>query len=276
MPVVLFHVDAFTDVPFRGNPAAVCLLDEPRDAEWMQQVAHEMNLSETAFVAPAGETFSLRWFTPEVEVHLCGHATLASAHVLWETGRLPVTAAARFETLSGVLDVRLQADGWIALDFPAILARPGAVPDSVVEALGVVPIAMHACGPRWLVEVESEKIVRGLAPDFTRMRSVLGRAVIVTARSDDPSHDFISRYFAPWVGVNEDPVTGVAHCCLGPYWGPRLGKTVMTAYQASARGGTVRVEVRGGRVLLSGQAVTVAEGELRSGEFRGRTTFEVK
>ncbi len=261
MPVLVFHVDAFTDIPFRGNPAAVCLLHEPRDAEWMRLVAREMNLSETAFVAPAGDMFSLRWFTPEVEVDLCGHATLASAHVLWEIGRLPGPDAARFDTRSGLLEVR-RSDKWIVLDFPAIPAEPGTVPPQVVEALRVDPVATLVCGPRWLIEVDREETLRALAPDFARMRSVPGRAVMVTARSDDPSHDFVSRYFAPWVGVNEDPVTGVAHCCLGPYWGARLGKTVMTGHQASARGGTVKMEVRGARVMLSGQAVTVAAGAL--------------
>jgi len=262
MAVLLFQVDAFTDVPFHGNPAAVCLLDEPRGAEWMRLVAHEMNLSETAFLAPAGDAFSLRWFTPEVEVDLCGHATLASAHVLWEIGRLPGPETARFHTRSGLLEVRRQTDGWIGLDFPAIPAEPGTVPPPVVEALGVDPIATLVCGPRWLIEVDRKETVLALAPDFARMRSVAGRAVMVTAPGAGAVHDFVSRYFAPWVGVNEDPVTGVAHCCLGPYWGARLGRTALTGYQASARGGTVKVEVRGSRVTLSGQAVTVMAGAL--------------
>ena len=264
MPVPIFHVDAFTDRPFAGNPAAVCLLDRPRDEQWMQSVAREMNLSETAFLLPTGDRFSLRWFTPTLEVDLCGHATLASAHVLWETGRLPAEATASFETRSGLLEVR-QREGWIVLDFPGIAGGSGPVPPAVVEALGARPQGVAVCGPRWLVELDDEDAVRALSPDFSRMRSVPGRAVIVTAVSTTPSeYDFVSRYFAPWVGVNEDPVTGVAHCCLGPYWGARLGKTRMRGRQVSARGGTVRVELQGERVLLGGKAVTVAFGELRT------------
>jgi PhzF family phenazine biosynthesis protein len=264
MSVALFHVDAFTDQAFGGNPAAVCLLDAPRDAEWMRLVAREMNLSETAFLLPAGDRFSLRWFTPRTEVDLCGHATLASAHVLWETGRLRASAAARFETRSGLLEVR-QAEGLIVLDFPAIACEPRSIPPALMEAIGGTPSLTAACGPRWLVELESEEAVRALSPDFSRMRAVPGRAVIVTATSARSEYDFVSRYFAPWVGVDEDPVTGVAHCCLGPYWGTRLGKTVMRGLQASLRGGTVTVELRGERVLLGGRAVTVAAGELFPG-----------
>jgi len=263
MAISIFHVDAFTDAPFHGNPAAVCLLDGRRDAEWMQLVAREMNLSETAFVMPSAARWSLRWFTPEVEVDLCGHATLASAHVLWETSRLAADSPAQFETRSGALDVRRQADGWIVLDFPAIALKPADVPLPVVDALGIKPVTTRACGPRWLVEADREETVRSLAPDFGRMRSVPGRAVMVTAPGGGPGYDFVSRYFAPWVGVDEDPVTGVAHCCLGPYWGHRLGKKRLRGFQASPRGGTVVVELRGDRVLLSGQAVTVAAGELR-------------
>ena len=263
MPVHVFHVDAFAEEPFQGNPAAVCLLDEPREASWMRLVARELNLSETAFLWPAGSRFSLRWFTPEVEVNLCGHATLASAHTLWETGRLAPSAPALFKTRSGLLGVRRRADGWIELDFPAIPAEPGDVPPVVIESLGVAPRATSVCGPRWLVEADDEETVRGLAPDFGLMRSVAGRAVMVTAAARRPGYDLVSRYFAPWVGVNEDPVTGVAHCSLGPYWAPRLAKTTMTGFQASARGGTVRVELRGNRALLSGRAVTVVTGSLQ-------------
>jgi PhzF family phenazine biosynthesis protein len=261
MPLKIVQVDAFTDQPFRGNPAAVCVLPEPRDDRWMQEVAREMNLSETAFLLREGDGFRLRWFTPAVEVDLCGHATLASAHVLWEDGHLEHGRPARFHTRSGLLTAERDGE-WIELDFPAKPEEEAVASADLVRALGVTPTYVGRSHFDLLVEVESEAAVRGLRPDMGRLRSVPARGVIVTSRADSPEYDFVSRFFAPRVGVDEDPVTGSAHCCLGPYWQKRLGKDEFVAYQASARGGVVRVRVVDDRVRLAGRAVTVLKAEL--------------
>ncbi len=255
------QVDAFTNRPFAGNPAAVCVLETPRDAAWMQQVALEMNLSETAFLHRQGDGFNLRWFTPTVEVDLCGHATLASAHILWEEGHLAPDEQARFYTRSGLLTASRQGD-WIELDFPAKLEQADPEPPDLASALGVVPRYIGKNQFDYLVEVASEAELRALRPDFTRLRSLPVRGVIVTSRADAKEYDFVSRFFAPGSGIDEDPVTGSAHCCLGPFWQQRLGKDTFMAYQASPRGGVVRVRVAGDRILLGGQAVTVLRGEL--------------
>jgi PhzF family phenazine biosynthesis protein len=260
MPQTIVQVDAFTDTPFTGNPAGVCLLAAPRDEAWMQHVAREMNLSETAFLHPEGEGYRLRWFTPLVEVPLCGHATLASAHLLYETGTLDPAATARFFTLSG--EMRATKDGdWLTLDFPSRPVAPQPAPFDIAAALGV-PVLNIAGNQhnRWLAEIASEEQLRALRPDFTAMMGVYG--VIATCRATTPGYDFMSRFFAPSVGINEDPVTGGAHCSLTPYWAEKLGKTEMVGYQASPRGGVVRVRLAGDRVHLSGQAVTVLRGEL--------------
>jgi len=254
-------VDAFAVRPFEGNPAAVCVLEEPAEVAWMQLVAREMNLSETAFLHPIAGGYALRWFTPAVEVKLCGHATLASAHTLWETGALAPDQAARFHTLSGWLTCR-RADEWIEMDFPAQAAQPCPTPAGLGEALGCEPRFVGANGMDYLVEVANEGVLRRLRPDFTALGALPVRGVIVTSRSDSAEFDFVSRFFAPAAGVNEDPVTGSAHCALGPYWQAKLGQADFTAYQASARGGVVRVGVRGDRVLLGGQAVTMSRVEL--------------
>jgi len=264
MPVPLFQVDAFTDRLFAGNPAGVCLLDAPESAEWMRLVAREMNLSETAFAVSGDDGFSLRWFTPVVEVDLCGHATLATAHVLWETGRLAPEVPARFHTRSGLLTARRVGE-WIAIDFPRLPFAAGPIPAEVTQALGVEARLTGLFGPKWLIEVESEAAVRAVRPDFVRLRSIPGRGVVVTSAADRASvYDFISRYFAPWVGVDEDPVTGSVHCCLGPFWSERLGKRELLACQASSRGGWLRIKVTDDRVELAGRAVTVLRGELRA------------
>jgi PhzF family phenazine biosynthesis protein len=255
------QVDAFTAEPFAGNPAAVCLLPAARDEKWMQRVAREMNLSETAFLVRQADGFDLRWFTPAVEVDLCGHATLASAHVLWEEGHLDPAAQARFHTRSGLLTADRRGD-WIELDFPATAAEPAEAPPYFAGALGVTPRFIGRSRFDYLVEVGSEAEVRALAPDLSALRRLQVRGVIVTSRADSGDFDFVSRFFAPGAGVDEDPVTGSAHCTLGPYWRGRLGKDELLAYQASARGGVVRVSVRGDRVGLGGQAVTVLRGEL--------------
>jgi PhzF family phenazine biosynthesis protein len=260
MPPV-FHVDAFADRPFTGNPAAVCLLTEPGEAGWMQRVAAEMHLSETAFLSPREGGWDLRWFTPAVEVNLCGHATLASAHVLWETGRLGVGARARFHTRSGWLEAR-QDGATIVLDFPAKVAKAARPPRGLLGALGVPAQFVGRSEYDFLVEVDAAEVVRSVRPDFARLAQIPVRGVIVTSRSDDPAFDFVSRFFAPASGVNEDPVTGSAHCTLGPFWQERLGRDRLVAWQASARGGRVAVRVVGDRVELGGCAVTTARGEL--------------
>ena len=261
MATRIYQVDAFTDRAFAGNPAAVCLLSAPRHEAWMLQVAREMNLSETAFLLAQDDGFALRWFTPTTEVDLCGHATLASAQVLWESGVLPSGQPARFHTRSGLLTAR-QNDGLIELDFPALAQTAAPVPPALLAALGVEPVYVGQFGGRYLLQVESEAIVRNLKPDFQALRALPGRGVAVTSVSVSPSYDFVSRYFAPWVGIDEDPVTGSAHCCLGPFWGARLGKERLTAMQASARGGIVHIRLQGERVVLGGHAVTVLRGEL--------------
>jgi PhzF family phenazine biosynthesis protein len=263
MAIDLYQVDAFTDHAFAGNPAAVCLLPEPREAEWMQKVAREMNLSETAFLVPRGGGFDLRWFTPAVEVELCGHATLASAHVLWQSGNLAPAEAAHFHTLSGLLTARRRGDGWIELDFPARTAEPVSAPPGLVEALGVeTPVFVGKSRYDYLLELPSEAEVRSLQPNFGRLRTLPVRGVIVTARASSAPFDFVSRFFAPGSGIDEDPVTGSAHCTLGPYWRERLGRDDFLAYQASERGGVLQVRVAGERVELAGQAVTVLQGNL--------------
>lgn len=261
MTISLFHVDAFTEAPFAGNPAAVCLLTEPRDDLWMQNVAREMNLSETAFLLSQENSYSLRWFTPTVEVDLCGHATLASAHILWTQGLLPSSEQARFQTRSGLLTAE-RSDQLIELNFPALSLLPAVAPVALCRALGVEPIYVQKFGTRYLIEVADESAVRALRPDFTALRTMDERGVVVTSRTASGDHDFVSRYFAPWVGIDEDPVTGSVHCALTPYWAAQLGKQELVAYQASARGGLLYVRLEGDRVVLGGHAVTIAKGEL--------------
>ncbi len=258
----LLQVDAFTDRPFRGNPAAVCLLDHERDATWMQSVGSEMNLSETAFLLPRSDGWSLRWFTPTVEVDLCGHATLASAHALWEERLLAPTETARFHTRSGLLTAKKNGD-WIELDFPVTPEQQAEAPPALLEALGVTtPRHVGRNKFDYLVEVASEDEVRRLKPDHATLRQIPVRGVIVTSRSANGDYDFVSRFFAPGSGIDEDPVTGSAHCCLTPYWAERLGKNELIAYQASPRGGMLRVRIDGDRVKLAGRAITVLRGEL--------------
>ncbi len=261
MAQTIFQVDAFTDKPFAGNPAGVCILSEPRDESWMQNVAREMNLSETAFLLKEQDGFNLRWFTPAVEVDLCGHATLASAHILWEEGYLKPEEQARFNTRSGLLTAERQ-DDWIEMNFPATPEEPAEAPADLIEALGVPAAYVGKNRFDYLVEVDSEEVVRNMQPDFTLLAKVPARGIMVTSIPSTQDYDFVSRFFAPQVGINEDPVTGSAHCCLGPYWNKRLEKNEFVACQASARGGIIRVRVDGDRVYLGGQAVTVLRAEL--------------
>jgi PhzF family phenazine biosynthesis protein len=261
MGQTIVQVDAFTDRPFAGNPAAVCILPGARDEAWMQAVAREMNLSETAFLHPDDDGWELRWFTPSTEVDLCGHATLASAHVLWEDGRLPARDEARFHTRSGLLTARREG-AWISMNFPAKPEEEAAPSPELVRALGAEPVYVGRSHFDFLVELESEEEVRALRPDLGLLRQVAARGIIVTSRSETPGTDFVSRFFAPRVGVDEDPVTGSAHCCLAPFWAARLGRSELVGFQASERGGTVRVRTAGDRVHLGGQAVTVLRAEL--------------
>lgn len=278
MDVPIFIVDSFTDRAFSGNPAAVCLLNEPATEEWMQAVAAEMNLSETAFLVPNAAAWSLRWFTPSVEVDLCGHATLAAAHVLFTTPVADSGSAGgdllQFSTRSGVLTAARNG-ATISMDFPATPARPAAPPDALLACLlpggpPLQPVASARNEADWLIELGGEDAVRSLQPDFRALAGFDARGVIVTAAAGartlrtHPEADFVSRFFGPAVGVDEDPVTGSAHCTLGPWWSDRLERDDLTGLQLSARGGAVEVKVRGDRVTLSGAAVTVLEGRLRA------------
>ena len=281
--MLVYHVDAFAQRPFAGNPAGVCLLSQPRDASWMHSLALELNLAKTAFVLREGadQSFRLRWFGMDGESQLCGHATLAAAHVLWQSALAPPAAPIRFLTASGTLQARQLGAGWIELDFPAEVAVEESQP-ALAAALGVEPRWMGRNRLHFLVEVESEEVVRAVKPDFRRLAAVLSPAygVSVTARAAaartaPPSAfgpagtageiDFVSRFFAPPIGVDEDAVTGSAHCALGPYWAAKLGKLELSAYQASSRGGALRVRVAGDRVHLAGQAVSLLRSELLLG-----------
>ncbi len=261
MGPTIFHVDAFTDTVFSGNPAGVCVLEDSKEVRWMQNVAREMNLSETAFLKREGTGYSLRWFTPAVEVDLCGHATLASAHILLQEGFLKPNETAHFQTLSGPLAATKRGK-WIELDFPLVPVEKSEPPRDLIEALGVTPSYVGKSRLDYLVEIDSEKVLRNLTPDLAALQRVSSRGVIVTSRPESSHFDFVSRFFAPQVGINEDPVTGSAHCSLGPYWRDKLQKNELLAYQASPRGGIIRVRVGDERVFLGGQAVTVLRAEL--------------
>jgi predicted PhzF superfamily epimerase YddE/YHI9 len=258
--VRIVQVDAFTDRAFSGNPAAVCVLPEAADEAWMQRVALEMNLSETAFLVARADGYDLRWFTPSVEVDLCGHATLASAHVLWEDGHTKEDDIS-FHTRSGVLTAARDGS-WIVLDFPARAAVVTEVPAAVLEGVGGAPIVCARSEGSYFLEYATEEEVRDLTPNFSKLGSLADAYVSVSAAASTPGFDFVSRFFAVTAGIDEDPVTGSAHCTLGPWWAAKLGKTDLVGYQVSARGGTVRVRPEGDRVKLLGQAVTVMRGEL--------------
>lgn len=261
MSALIHVVDAFASKPFEGNPAGVCVLNDPADEQWMQKVAGEMNLSETAFVHAIDGGFSLRWFTPTMEVDLCGHATLACAFTLWETGMLPRGQQAGFLTRSGWLHCR-ESHGWIEMDFPAKPCTQPAVLGDLLRALDCAPVFAGSNGMDYLVELSSAAEVRALRPDSAAISRLPCRGVIVTARADSPEFDFVSRFFAPAAGINEDPVTGSAHCALGPYWAAKFGRNDLVGFQASRRGGIVKVRLDGERVILSGLAVLMSRVEL--------------
>jgi PhzF family phenazine biosynthesis protein len=261
----IIQVDAFTATPFQGNPAAVCVLEQTVDETWMQLVAREMNLSETAFVLKQEDGFNLRWFTPTTEVPLCGHATLATAHVLWTEGHLAKETSARFHTLSGLLIANLKRD-WIELNFPASISETTEVPELLATALGVPLKTVVKNSLGYLVEVESATTISNLQPNFSLLKTLpISNAIVTSVADQESKYDFVSRFFAPGLGIDEDPVTGAAHCCLAPFWRNKLGKNELLAYQASARGGVVKVNYDGGdRVLLQGQAVTIMRGAIES------------
>jgi PhzF family phenazine biosynthesis protein len=263
MGIPFYLVDAFTDRPFSGNPAVVCPLSSWPDERWLQDVAAEMKQSETAFLVKEADRFHLRWFSPKVEVALCGHATLASAHALWQQGLAKPDAEIRFSTKSGILKATPHR-GEIELDFPLTPEQPSDPPSDLLPALGVSAKYVGKNKFDYLVEVESDAVLRQMAPDFTRLATVPVRGTIATSRSSDPRFDFVSRFFAPATGIDEDPATGSSHCCLGDFWRKRLGKSELLAYQASPRGGVIRVRVVNDRAFLGGKAVTVAVGELRT------------
>ena len=261
MGIKIYQVDAFTEKAFSGNPAAVCVLEEEVSDSWMQNLAQEMNLSETAFIYRLDKGYSLRWFTPSIEVDLCGHATLASAHILWDEGYLQPDQLAEFHTRSGILTASKNGD-MIELDFPSEPEVEAPMPHGLIQALGVSPVYVGKNRFDYLVEVESEEILRGLEPDLNVLKDFPARGVIVTSTSESDEYDFISRFFAPASGIDEDPVTGSAHCCLGPFWHSKLGRDEMVAYQASKRGGVIYVSTKEDRVILGGKAVTVFRGEV--------------
>jgi PhzF family phenazine biosynthesis protein len=255
-PIPLYQVDSFTNQPFKGNPAGVCLLPEAKPERWMQDVASEMNLSETAFLVKNSDSFDLRWFTPRIEVDLCGHATLAAAHILWQTGLVPLEETIRFHTRSGLLTADKKGE-WIELNFPARRYSPVPEAEGVSDALGKNPDETYQSGDCLLYVYRSEADIRALTPDFAALGGCGFHGVIVTAPAAAPGIDFISRFFAPAIGINEDPVTGSSHCTLAPYWRERLHQDALTGFQASARGGIVKVRSSADRVYLSGQAVTI-------------------
>ena len=262
MSWVIYQVDAFADRPFSGNPAGVCILERAEPEGWMQAVAAEMNVAETAFLVRRDDgAFDLRWFTPAVEVDLCGHATLASAHVLWSEGHLPASERARFHTKSGPLTAWREAET-IRMDFPSEPVAASEAPAALSYGLGVPFTFAGQNRMDWLVEAANEAAVLAVHPELRAIAGLGVRGVIVTARSETPGRDFVSRFFAPAAGVDEDPVTGSAHCALAPYWAGKLGKAALVGYQASARGGTVACTVMGDRVVLGGRAVTVFTAKL--------------
>lgn len=261
MSIPIYQVDAFTRQHFSGNPAAVCLLPAEKQASWMQSVAAEMNLSETAFVHPHNGGYKLRWFTPVAEVNLCGHATLASAHVLWESGKVDAEQPIEFYTNSGILTTQ-NVDGNIEMNFPSESAEKCVAPKALTAALGISPVEVLKCQSDYLVVLENETAVKNLQPDFYRLKEIAVRGVIVTAYSNNDEDDFVSRFFAPRVGIDEDPVTGSVHCVLAPYWADKLDKQDLIARQLSMRGGVLELSLQKDRVLIRGEACTVLKGEL--------------
>ena len=262
MNIPIYQVDAFTIKPFTGNPAAVCLLEQPRDARWMQAVATEMNLSETAFLVSEKDGYNLRWFTPTTEIDLCGHGTLASAHILYEFGFYEEDEKIEFYTLSGTLTAS-HSRGFIELDMPAMAVQALATPEGLVEALGLEPLHTFISGDDFiLAELENETTIREMAPNTKLLKNLPYDNICVTAKANPGKYDFVSRFFSPRQGIDEDPVTGMAHCALGPWWAEALGKKEFLAFQASPRTGEVHVRLGDQRVFVGGKAITVLRGDL--------------
>jgi len=256
-----FIVNAFADKPFCGNPAAVCIVENDLSENKMQRIATEFNFSETAFIEKKNDHFRLRWFSPRMEVDLCGHATLAGAHILWEQNIINNKSIISFNTNSGILSIKKTEDR-IVMDFPSEDAVKTECPEEIIRSLKIKPLFSGKNRFDYIVEVGSEELVRTIKPDFGILAGLNTRGIIVTSDSESGDYDFVSRFFAPNAGIPEDPVTGSAHCCLGPYWSRKLNKTKLTGYQASERGGTVYVDIKEGRVLLGGNAVTFSSGKL--------------
>ncbi|TDL84755.1 PhzF family phenazine biosynthesis protein [Vibrio vulnificus] len=254
-------INTFTDQPFKGNPAAVCLLTGEMDSEWMQRMAKEINMPVTAFIHFHKAEWQLRWFTPSIEIPICGHGTLASSFFLWGKGYVSRDRPIVYQTKSGLLTARF-VDGMVQLEFPSLIEQETAAPELLIKALGVVPVYVGQNKWDYLVEVQSEEIVRNIKPDIDSIAQLPIRGIIVTSRSDSSEYDFVSRFFSPAQGLDEDHVTGSAHCCLGPYWKRKLDKSIFIAYQASERGGLLKVEVTEDTVKLSGHAVTIFEGNV--------------
>ncbi len=270
MKLPIHTVDAFADKPFTGNPAAVCITNKALNEDIMQKIAFEMNLSETAFLVRTksgtkskdAQEFNLRWFTPQAEVDLCGHATLASSHILYSAGICDKNEPINFHTKSGVLTSVNKGNDTYEMDFPAIEQDVIDYPHELEVALGIKPVYVGMTKWNYVVELENEEEVRNVQPDFALLEKLQGWGTIITAKSSMKGYDFVSRFFAPEKGVPEDPVTGSAHCALGPFWQKRLEKNEFKAYQASQRGGTLGVRVEGDRVFLSGHAITMLSGEM--------------
>ncbi len=259
MKRTIYQVDAFASEVFKGNPAAVCICDQWPARELMQRVANENNLSETAFAVPVKDCYEIRWFTPEMEVELCGHATLATAHVLFNHMGLEEKKICFDSLYSGKLAVERAGD-MLTLDFPADVVEEMVVPELIVTALQTPPLKAFRCKTDFMFVYASQSEIENMVPDFGLLAQVGGRGVIVTALGNDV--DFVSRFFAPQTGIDEDPVTGSAHTALTPYWSKMLGKKQLTARQLSTRGGDLLCEEKGERVHISGQAVTYMIGEV--------------
>jgi PhzF family phenazine biosynthesis protein len=259
---IIYQVDAFTNQPFKGNPAGVCILKEEPDAAWMQNLAMEMNLSETAFVFPGTDRHVIRFFTPEAEMNLCGHATLSASHILYESGQVMSNDEIRFSSKAGDLMIKKRGE-WITMNFPVYSLERMELTSEFERITGIKPRELYEAGSGWtLALLESETEVRNMKPDFSLMKNSVFGDLIVTAISEDPLYDFCVRCFAPAVGIDEDPVTGSAHCALVPFWHEKTGKNHFISHQVSKREGFLKVLLKGNRVEISGQAVTIFKAEL--------------
>ena len=259
---IIFQVDAFTTQPFKGNPAGVCILDYEPSVIWMQNIAMEMNLSETAFVFPGKDCRMIRFYTPEAEISLCGHATLSASHILYERGIVKNSEEIRFSSKAGELRIKKQAD-WITMNFPSYPVEKMNIPSAFEKLTGIGPVELYRTAHGWsLALLKNESEVRNLRPNYSNMKDSEFGDLIVTAPSSDPEFDFCVRCFAPALGIDEDPVTGSAHCALVPFWNMKTGRTDFHSHQVSKRGGVLKVSLKGNRVEISGQAKTIFKADL--------------